>query len=435
MDVYNRIVEDEFRIQGNIKYIKIKKELNENKTYVNSIVKKIYSKKTDKLCNSLKDIIDDIVFLIETLDYLSYSCDMKNEFGNEFFQFTTFYRISVLYIKNISANIHRLIKVNKLGNKKIIIKMWKEIVDFSENIIKYRNDLEHNIDPFFIEFETFMKFINVSNIVTYLKMVVKLVDVMSKEDINSEEKPEYRLNYLELDLMQKIIKIESLNNVKKDIFTKLNQISYCIRDKYVVKRLAIGDKTQIINEELISQDFERNLFDLSIKQLELNKALHLIYKDSTNKFEGYSGIKIDAYKYFQRLAIIFYYQMFDKFSLYIKSKHKLNINKPYFKDAISEIINKPINLDSIDKKLIELYNSNDYRELKKIRQIIVHMEKNIDFNINSEKISSLIININIKTNYIILDIVNDYLKNNNVQVSREAIIESDQKTIFRKLEV
>ncbi|NRT72065.1 hypothetical protein [Clostridium beijerinckii] len=165
-------------------YNSIKIELEKNKYYMPTIVRRINSLRRNELSKPLDGILNDICFLLETLDYLSYSCECEKITGNNFFSYTTFYRISILHMRNILFDINKFIKQNKLQDKVLIKNYLDKIMKFSEEIISYRNDLEHNIDPFFDgKMDELQQSITVSNIILYLKLIIKLIHIIILEKL------------------------------------------------------------------------------------------------------------------------------------------------------------------------------------------------------------------------------------------------------------
>ncbi|WP_173707955.1 hypothetical protein [Clostridium beijerinckii] len=212
----------------------------------------------------------------------------------------------------------------------------------------------------------------------------------------------------------------------------MTQLSLDRRDILIMQEIHYK-RNKNINSQLIAKKLDRIVLELGLKQMELNKALFYTYKDNKIKIKDYTGLRLNPYLYFLKLAIIFYYQMIDKFSFYINQKYRLNIDKTYFKDIIKKISDNSSNINLIDDKFIDLYNSEEYYQLNVLRQSIIHKEKYINYEKNSKKISSLLISITSMANLIILNIINEYLKENGHVVTNEAIIESNQKSLYRKL--
>ncbi|KGN00953.1 hypothetical protein IRP63_12210 [Clostridium botulinum] len=86
-------------------YNEIYNDLMNNKNEVRSILNKLnyIYEETDHSC--LKLVIEDLKYLIETLDYVYISCISENGTKNNFYPFTSFYREIISTIITIHEKI------------------------------------------------------------------------------------------------------------------------------------------------------------------------------------------------------------------------------------------------------------------------------------------------------------------------------------------
>lgn len=394
---------------------KIYKELAKNKIKVRLIVNKIENMKIDSSYLWLEPIIEEIECLVQSLDYVYISCKSQKGIKNTFFPFTSFYRVIISIIKVINEKIKDTLKDNKIDNEDVEF-IYNKLKIFMECEFRWRNSLEHGIDPFYNgEGFDILEELSISKIVEFIDLVISLLSCIKLMEIKFVSYKNIKIDYKSITLDKRKNIISKSSDITEYIFIMITQLSYLSRD--------IG-----LNEE------GKNIVDIAVKYIELNKVIYYVYYTLHKVNKSYTRLKRDDYSYFIRMSISLYYQMFDKMGMYINNRYNLNLKRPYFKDVINKIVNNNMKDDYINNKLCELRNSIEYDELTKIRKMIIHNKKvYINYQENSDCISSLIVSSLIPIQNIIFNILKEFFYKNSLEITISAINESKTKKSNKKL--
>lgn len=408
--LYDKRSEDDYR--------RILNSLRDNGETVKIIGTSLNKAIIDMENESIKYLLEDIMHLLKTLDYLFDSCSRIEGSNVKFLPHTSFYREFVTTLKVVDGKINDIFCGKKLKDSDL----FKEFSNISKLILKeknWRNQIEHNIDPFYDgDYFEIINEINVDKMVLYIgeiyNLSMKLVDTNYLKGTVENIKVTYKI----VPLSERIQTMARTNNLQIGINEMLCEISYRVME----------------NNEL--DDEGKNIIDLGFKYLELNKSLLIVYKDEESGYvnKSYSGLKRDNYQYFSRMSISLIYRIFDKLGLYLNQKMDLQIKKPYFKAVIDSIDKKNNNNSSLlIKDLCDLRESTEYIEMSRIRQNIAHKKLSIDFNRSSEEFRSLITNMYYIVGSIIYSLSEAYFEKNSLTVSNRSKSEVAQKSIVKKL--
>jgi len=397
-------------------YNKIHNDLVDNKNSVLLISNKIERMNKDEGYKCLHPIIQDVEYLIQSLDYIYTSCMSQNGVSNSFFPYTRFYREIISTIKVIDEKVKDTFKQNNLFVNDINDD-YKNIQLFMKNEFKWRKDLEHNIDPFYDgKLFDILNELDVDKIVKFANLICDLIDKIKLIGIKV-------VNFRSEIVTYKISPLEDrkeLINESGDTFRKILEM--------VTQLSHIISKNKKKNETCI------NIVDLTFKYMELNKAVYFTYNILHTIDKRYAVAKHDDYSYFIRMSITTYYQFFDKLGFYLNNKLELNFEYPYYKAVVDEIRNRNLDGDKIVKSLCEPRDNDEYKELSRIRQRIIHNKKVfVDYRANSEAFSSLMASSLVVINNISYIILEDYFKVNSIKLSTDALNEASSKILSIKL--
>lgn len=399
----------------------LKKQLQDSNMALEEMAKTI-AEISNEFSDSIFNVaLDDLSFILESINYLHVSCENTTGVRSSFFPSTTFYRQIISAIKLVYLKIDFIFKNNKSIGCKEKDKIEKIIVDE----LKWRNQLEHGIDPFYdgdyfkiIKTLTVEKMVLIINaFLNYIKIFLVTTKTLNKVDAKKIPAITFHL----LDNMKIMNIITRLHEPMNNIFIKTTQMSHM--------SMELGEKADI--------EF-RNVIDISLKYIELAKLINYTYKDlKSSCFSRLYPTKMYyEFSYFCRVSITIYYQLCDKISTYLNNKYLLGLDekKCYFKSALSEIDKKGLSNDTIITKCRTLRVSEEYNVLNSIRQGMVHDFSLVQYKEYSTQISSLIV---ILLNYIsciVENIINDYFEKNNINVTQEAQREAYQKTSYKVFE-
>lgn len=397
-------------------YNKIQSDLTANKNRVKLISNKIEEMNKDVNYKCLYPIIEDLDYIVQSLDYIYISCVSRNGVRVSFFPYTKFYREIISTIKVLDDKIKDIFKENNLFANSIN-NDYQNIKVFMQNEFQWRNDLEHDIDPFFDgEIFNIIDELDIDKIVKFAELICDLIEKIKLIGIKVINLRGEIVNYKVLSLEDRKKIISECGNKYKKILEMVTQLSH------------ISMKNNGLSEE------GKNIADLTFKYMELNKAFSYTYKPSNTIDKPYTNVKRDDYSYFIRMSITTYYQIFDKLGMYLDNKLGLNLRYSYYKTVVDEIVNKNLVSDEIIKSICELRNGDEYNELSRIRQKIVHYKKVfIDFRSNTDASSSLLVSSISSINNIIYIILDNYFKINSIKVSQSVINEVNSIISIRKL--
>ncbi|QPW57571.1 hypothetical protein IRP63_12200 [Clostridium botulinum] len=182
-----------------------------------------------------------------------------------------------------------------------------------ESELQWRNCLEHDIDPFYNdEIFNIIKELNISKIAKYTSLICNLIEQINLSGPRNIIYKQESVNYKVLSLECRKELISRLNEKHIKIFKMINEISYIS-----------------MNESLSEEG--RNIVDLGIKYLELNKCIYYTYNGLNVINNEYTGLKRDTYSYFVRMSIIIYYRVFDKLGLYLNNRLGFGLSDKYLK--------------------------------------------------------------------------------------------------------
>lgn len=134
------------------------------------------------------------------------------------------------------------------------------------------------------------------------------------------------------------------------------------------------------------------------------------------------------------MLITVYYHVFDKLGVYLNNTLNLNLERPYYKKIVDKIINEKLSCNELVNSICDLRNGQEYIELNKIRQIIIHEKKSfVDYKKNLETLSSLVVSNLVDIQNVVYMISNDFFKKNSLKVSEQAKNEAKMKTLIKKL--
>lgn len=385
-------------------YKKILKDLEYYKADVQSIANKLKFEK-NKNTNTFY-IIDDLIHIIDTLECLYISCRSFNGNRNSFFPFTTFYREFMITSKIINNKLKFLTENCK--SAKSLKSDYNNLNKLVEQELKWRNKIEHDIDPFYDgDFFNIKSELNIYKIITYCKKNYEFYEKLSTYPLSTNDYTKTPVNYKAINASKRKELIAQSGYSQYEIANIINVLSY---------------KSALINDK----EF-KNHCDLGFKILELYKSLTYLYF-SNSSYNSYTGFDLNYFSYFIRISIVLEYQLFDKLGLYLSLKNNLNIKFPYFKDVIKKIIKEKTEYNIIIDSLIKLSESDDYKKLNKIRQQFVHKKTTIDFYENYDILSSLCIKIFVKLQELVLIILKDYMEKKAFYMTDKSIREVLDKT-------
>ncbi|KEI03003.1 hypothetical protein [Clostridium botulinum] len=383
-------------------YQYIQTGLKSNKNKVKKIVKYINNLTNESDYEIIKPIVEDVIYLIQSLDYLNTSCNSLCGNRNKFFPYTRFYREYISTIRIVIENIENIFGINSSIN----------LINLMETEINWRHRLEHGKDPFYDgDIYKIISMLNVNKMVKFIEEICSIL--CTRSNLSGHPIPNITIDYGEVSIVDRKSIIQNLYEINFKIFEKITEMSYMAMDG-------------VLNDE------ERNIIDIGFKYQELDKCLYYIYINDKRILKDYSGLMCDDFSYFTRMAVTITYQICDKLGVYLDNKHNLNLGTKYFKRVVKEVNNCNLH-DSITNVVCNIRNTYEYRELNKIRQSIAHGKKSIDFQANADTLSSLIVKTVEKFQIIINAILDDYFYINNYKVSERAQIELKRKSTYKRL--
>ncbi|QNK89819.1 hypothetical protein H7992_09285 [Sporosarcina sp. resist] len=399
-------------------YRRILNSLRDNSETVKIIGTSLNNAIIDMENESIKYLLEDIMHLLQTLDYLFDSCSSIEGSNVKFLPHTAFFREYVTTLKVVDGKIYDIFNERKLKDSEL----FKEFCNISELILKeknWRNQIEHNIDPFYDgDYFEIINEVNVEKMVLYIGGIFDLSMKLIDANYLKGKVENIKVTYKIVPLSERIQTMSRANKLQIGINEMLCEISHRVME----------------NNKL--DDEGKNIIDLGFKYLELNKSLLIVYKDEESEYvnQSYSGLKREHYQYFVRMSISIIYRIFDKLGLYLYKKMDLRIKKSYFKAVIDSIDKKNNNNSSLlIKDLSDLRGSTEYIEMSRIRQNIAHKKLSLDFNRSSEEMRSLITNMFDIVGSIIYSLSEEYFENNSLSVSNRSKSEVAQNSIGKKL--
>lgn len=346
-------------------------------------------------------LIDDVENIINSLDYLELSCECALS-GEEdsFFTFTTFYRSIIVSMIIISGKIHKV--VNNINLDRDVLHAYYRIKSYIECELKeWRNEIEHDIDPFYNgDVYNIIRNLTLRKVIRFINEVNYIIDSLSISKFNIT-------SYKKFDIHYNVTPLEE----RKEMISKVKE-TYLKLSEMVIELSFISEEKGLTIEE-------RNIFDLGLKLLELNKALKYIDQYRNMLGKDYEDIT----KSFIRAGIIINYEIFDKLGYYFNIEYTLELpyKKTYFKEAIKKIRDNQAEYSELIKSSCLLCDNEAYKQLSKIRQCIIH-DKGIiiDYNRDKEIIYSLIRINFIEVQNIVYIIFKEYFKKKGYSVFQKA---------------
>lgn len=386
--------------------------------------------------NTLKYIIEDIVFYFDTLCLYKFSCDQLKGTSNNFFNITTFTRANLETTFIIMSKFRDIIK--KFQNVTDIMNKFKKINDDLGNNKEFRNVLEHALDPYYMgEYKNIQIEFSLEKQLNFLVSVVELTELLQLKNIT--------LNNIVLTLdyepmnEEKIKEIAvSVNDMHKQLFQHACELSYRVENNYrkmeevMLRLLMQGNDRKYVAQQLkkqVTSDDEKNVMDLCFKLFELNKSIIYIFNPTIDGLQ----LMEKHQAYFSRLAINKCYQICDKLGLYISMENPSIFENTYFKSVCKKLEERRSDLRDVEVKMIQLYHSNDYEVLSKTRNFIEHKKGLVNYELYSEIISSAIINTYKELNTIVYSIAKQYFLENNIKLSDRSYLETLSKSTISKL--
>ncbi|MDU7150419.1 MAG: Cthe_2314 family HEPN domain-containing protein [Clostridium sp.] len=408
------------RIEADRKMIKmyerIYSELNSNMDDIRSIRDRINNLRYNTKELNISFLIDDIEYILQSTVYLELSCKYAlGVLGNEekfFFTFTTFYRAIINTISIVFKRLCLVIKENKIKDVDII-SINKKIGTSIERELKWRNRMEHGIDPFYCgEHQYILDELSINKIVEFINMVSDLIYMLSNHILKIKHFKRVEVKSDIIPLKNRKIIIHRSNETFKSLSQMIIQLSHIAQ----VRKLKL--------EEI-------KLFDLGLKVKELHSLLVYIY-DKSSRIEEKMQVDVESrYKYFMRMTIVIYYQIFDKVGYYLNDKFNIGLeeNDRYFKKVITQIRSKELIGESNS-----IFKDETYQQLNIIRKCLVHNKNTfIDYNNDWQKLNSLIVIDYERVQEVIYNLYKEYFNSEGMHISKRAYDELNRKLKYRKL--
>lgn len=364
----------------------------------------------DQFKGSIQNLIGlDFIHLLDSIDYIEQSCkslySSSTGVGNHFIPYTTFYREILSTIKQVMMKVHYLMKNQLQLNKGLSIR-YNNINELLKKEFQWRNRLEHDIDPFFEDYEEVLRVVRIDKMLTFMEMIIGLLgnlDGSQVDDVLLTHSPDYNKQ----SLLQRKRLIHENNETFLSIVAMLTELSYLVMQKRPEEELKI-------------------LLNLVMKCGEISKFIQYTYSIDSAQFEN----KERVYAYFARLGLTFCYQFYDKLGLYLKQRYSLATKTTYFKENVRIVKDSMhyLQLDEILLRCINIEESKEYHVLNTLRQAICHKNKWVDYKESSEVVSTLIVRLFTNMTELAYLLINDYFVKYQLQVSTNAMDETLQRT-------
>lgn len=410
--------------------------LNKKKDVIIKLKDKFDEINTGDYSEKFNFIFDEINFMIETFEMCFIACENREGTKQSFFNLTTFNRASLSSTMIIYDKLKKIMVKNEYFSKEIK-RSFSTIEKSIEQIIFFRNKVEHDIDPYYYGAyeEVEIKF-NIEKQNYYIKKVLHLLKKLSNYEIKSKN-IKFKINYEQISLLQRKEIISDIQIKFNEIFKYSIALSYKVEENLEVMKncelvmLDEGKSRNEINEcldNLVTSDEEKMIIDLSLKTIELQKAMNYSYENK-NDFKGnLLNKEIDRYKYFCHMCLIISYQIFDKIGLYLKEKLLLQCKNTYLKTVVDEIILRKLEQNELCNKICRLRENQKYCQLSKIRNYMVHENGIVEYDYYENELSSLIV-----ANYkeivsMVYKIISDYFNKNKITISNDVLFELETKT-------
>jgi|GEM_PF-2720567 len=357
-------------------------------------------------------VIIDFAHILESIDYIKQSCDSlytsSKGLGNHFIPYTTFYREIMSTIKQVMMKIHHF---QLKFDIRVSVK-YNNINVFLEREYSWRNRLEHDIDPFYGDYEEVLRVFRIDKMLSFMEMVVDLLSDLDESKVDEKLLVGYVPEYNELPLLQRKKLIHENNENFLAIAVMVTELSYMVM------------KTRA-NEEL------KILFNLVMKNGEISRFIKYTYSLESAQ----DGDSERIYAYFSRIGLTFCYQFYDKLGLYLKQRYSLLTATTYFKENVKFVMNpsNSLKLDEVLLRCIDIKESREYLVLNALRQAITHKNKWVDYTSSRGSISSLIVRHFTNMTELLYLIINDYFVKHKLEVSTRAIEETLYRTNSQKL--
>jgi len=289
---------------------------------------------------------------------------------------------------------------------------YNNINVFLEREYSWRNRLEHDIDPFYGDYEEVLRVFRIDKMLSFMEMVVDLLSDLDESKVDEKLLVGYVPEYNELPLLQRKKLIHENNENFLAIAVMVTELSYMVM------------KTRA-NEEL------KILFNLVMKNGEISRFIKYTYSLESAQ----DGDSERIYAYFSRIGLTFCYQFYDKLGLYLKQRYSLLTATTYFKENVKFVMNpsNSLKLDEVLLRCIDIKESREYLVLNALRQAITHKNKWVDYTSSRGSISSLIVRHFTNMTELLYLIINDYFVKHKLEVSTRAIEETLYRTNSQKL--
>lgn len=361
-------------------YENMYKILSKNKNYIIKLKCKFDEINIGDYSKKLNFIFDEIEFMIQGFEMCFIACENRHGIKQSFFNLTTFNRASLSSTVIIYDKLKKVMVKNKYFSKEI----KKRFDNIEKSILKiafFRNKIEHDIDPYYhgIYDEVGSEF-NIEKQLSFIRKVLDLLRKLSDYELNISSK-EFKINYKQTSLKYRKEIISNMQNQANEIFLYTVALSHILEDNQMYMNIGASlmqnngksrsDIRDYIND-LATSDEERIIIDLAFKTIELQKAVYFIYENKVILRSNLLDREIYSYKYFLHMCLIISYQIFDKIGLLFKERLLLECEYTYFKQIVDEIVEKELIQDDICKEICMMKKSNDYGQLSKIRNYMVH---------------------------------------------------------------
>lgn len=397
-------------------YEQIYSNINSNRDSIKLIHNRINNMKQEIKEVNICLLVDDIEYILQSIDYLEvsykYALGLVNDKYRSFFTFSTFYRAIINTISILQEKLYEIIKKNRIIDEDVL-KFQNRAEILMKKQKEWRNRIEHDIDPFYCgEHQDILDNLSINKIIEFINMVSDLIYMLSKYKLKIKyfKKVEVKSDIISLKDRKIII------NKSNEIFKGLSQMIIQLSNIAQVRKLKLEEK---------------NLFDLGLKVKELHSLLAFIY-DKSSRIEEEMRIDVESrYKYFMRMSIVIYYQIFDKVGYYLNDKFNLGLeeNDRYFKKVITQIRSKELIVESNS-----IFKDEAYQHLNIIRKCLVHNRNTfIDYDNDWQKLSSLIVLDYERLQQIIYNLYEEYFNSERMNISKRAYNELNRELKYRKL--
>lgn len=369
----------------------------------------------DQMQGGSRHIIEpDLSHILDSIENIQKSCESLYSdnmgLGNHFIAYTSFYREILSTMKLIMMKISHFHKTT-LQNDLYASKKYSDLQIFFQKEFRWRNQLEHDIDPFYDGgYDEISQAFRIHKVTSFMKTVVKLLSYLDRQNVGEIQLSVYDPDYDKLSLLRRKEILHQYNKVAILVFTMINELSLKVMKQPPDEKLLI-------------------LLNLAMKYLEFGKLIKYTY----NLSHEHHAKKDKEFTYFSRVGLTFCYQFYDKLGLYVKDRYSLTSRTTYFKDNIKTAKEEIKNWDEILQRCMNIEVSSEYKLLNKTRQAICHKNKGVDYRSSSESISSLLVRHYASMVELMELIMNEYCTKHNIQLSIRSIEETQIRTTIFEL--